>query len=53
MEKIGLVNRFASTVSRLRELFERCKQFNRRVYDAFEHALMAMLAHALMRSSVD
>jgi aspartyl/asparaginyl beta-hydroxylase (cupin superfamily) len=52
-ERIGLVNRFACTVFRLREVFQRFKRFNRRAYYAVKYALMAMLAHALMRASLD
>jgi beta-hydroxylase len=50
-EKVGLMNHFASTVFRLRGVFQRLKRINRRAYYAVKYALMISLAYLVARAS--
>jgi beta-hydroxylase len=51
-EKLGVLNRVASVVFKLRAFFRRMKKVNRRAYYAVKYALMIGLAYLVLRASV-
>ena len=51
-EKLGALNRFASTVFRIRAMFQQFKKINRRAYYAVKYVLMIGLVYLLVRASI-
>jgi beta-hydroxylase len=52
-EQVGLVNRVAGAVHRLRVVLRRAKRANRRLYYAVKYTLYAVLAYAVFLRGVD